>query len=185
MKNLPPGAKLVFKGVIYEVWEWPQLLYNGATSQFQCLRRPNTAEVIATVGDKVIMLNQEQPHWKAPKLSIVGGRCDENESPLEAIRRELLEETGYTSNDIKLWREYEPSEKMVWVVYLFVARNCWKVSEQYLDPGEKIETIMVSFDEFLDIASRQEFYETELRADCVRAKYDPVFKEQFSKILFG
>ena len=36
---------------------------------------------------------------EAPTLELAGGVCDVDEAPLETAKRELLEETGFASND--------------------------------------------------------------------------------------
>ncbi len=147
-KPIPPQATMVFKGKIFEVWQWEQELFDGTTATFERLRRPNTAQVIAVVDDKILIVDQEQPdsiHF----TSIPGGRCDEGEDPLLAAKRELLEETGYSSDDWVLFREENPVGKIEWTIYTYVARNCRKVREPELDAGERMSSRLVSFDEFI------------------------------------
>jgi ADP-ribose pyrophosphatase len=110
MKNdLPPDAKLVFKGAIFEVWQWEQKMFDGSTQIFEKVKRPDSADVIAVVGDKIVIETQEQPH-RSPFTCIPGGRCDENENPMDGAKRELLEETGHHtrnplgSGSISQWR---------------------------------------------------------------------------------
>lgn len=149
-------------------------MFDGTKATFEKLKRPDTAVVIPATSDgKMILALQEQP-GKAPFLGCVGGRLEPNEDPIAGARRELLEETGYDSEDIVLWNASQPVSKLDWAVYTFIARDCRKVSDQKLDPGEKIELKFFGFDEFLDIASTENpLLEKELVIEVLRAKMDP------------
>ncbi|TSA44612.1 NUDIX domain-containing protein, partial [bacterium] len=116
-KNIPAKAKRVFRGVIFDVWQWKQKMFDGSVEIFEKLRRPDTVNVIPVIGNKIMILKQRQPDWKKEKTSLAGGRIDEGEKPLAAAKRELLEETGYASKNWTLWKEQNPSEKMVWTIY--------------------------------------------------------------------
>src|SRR3989338_8402924 len=98
MKNkkskLPKNAKRVFKGEIFEVWQWRQKMYDGTTETFEMLKRPDTTQVIAVIEDKILILKQKQPNNASAFLSLAGGRREKNESALNSAKRELLEETG-------------------------------------------------------------------------------------------
>ena len=43
---------------------------------------------------RVVLIRKNRPDWQKGKLNGVGGRVEENEDPLQAIRREFEEETG-------------------------------------------------------------------------------------------
>ena len=141
MKNkslLPKNAKKVFKGKIFDVYQWDQKMFDNSIEVFEKIKRTNTAVVIPIAGGKILIQEQEQPHRKYKFLSLPGGRCEKNEKPLFAAKREMLEETGYVSNDWELWKTINPLEKILWKVYIYIARNCEKVSGQKLDSGEKM-----------------------------------------------
>ena len=181
---MPPNAKKVFQGKIFEVWQWEQKMFDGTTAIFEKLKRPNTAQAIAVVGDKILIATQEQPD-KKPFSSLFGGRCDNNEDSLVAAKRELLEESGYVSDDWILWREQNPVSKIEWTVYTYIARNCVFKQPPELDAGEKIETRLIDFEEFLMLSEDPTFYEKELRSVFLRARFDSEFKKEFHQLLFG
>lgn len=184
--SLPLNARMAFKGKIFEVWQWDQKMFDGSMEIFERLKRPNTAQVIATVGDKILIQEQEQPDLPHPFASVPGGRCEEGEDPLAAAKRELLEETGYISDDWFLWREENPVGKIIWTVYNYVARNCRYEKSPALDAGEKITTRLISFDEFLQLSEDPAFYERkDLCCAMIRARFDANFRKEFKKIIFG
>lgn len=184
-KRLPKNSKRVFRGVIFDVWQWKQKMFDGSWATWEKLSRPDTVNVVAVVGEKIILLRQKQPDWKRYKNTLAGGRVDEGESPLAAAERELLEETGYVSKKWKLWKKMNPYGKIVWTVYNFVARDCVKAREPQPDAGEKIETKLVSFENFLKLGDDNDFYEGELKSTLLRARYDQKFRKEFRELLFG
>lgn len=184
-KPIPPSAKMVFKGVIFEVWQWQQAMFDGTTATFERLRRPDTAQIIAVVDDKILVQTEEQPDATVPFTSIPGGRIDEGEEPLAGAKRELLEETGYASDDWTLWKEVDPVGKLDWTIYTYIARDCRTGGAPHLDAGEKISSRLVSFDEFLSLADDPLFYSPELVSSLLRMRLDESKKEEFRKMLFG
>ncbi len=148
--KIPNEAQKVFSGIIFDTYQWEQEMFDGSKSTFEMLKRPNTVQVIATMGDKILLANEEQPGITARAVSMFGGRQEPDESPQESARRELLEETGLHSDDWYLWQTFEPFYKIDWTIYVYIARNCTKVSEPKLDSGEKIKILELNFDEFVE-----------------------------------
>ncbi len=182
-KPIPEHAKMVFKGKIFEVWQWEQTLFDGTKATFERLKRPDTVEILVTVGDKILVQKEQQPDTEE-FMSTPAGRIYEGEDPITAARRELLEETGYVSEDWELVTQEMPLGKMEWVIYLFIARNC--VKKQDADPGvgEKVWPFLVSFEEFLQLSDDPTFRSITTRQLLWRARLDPKKKEELRAILF-
>ncbi len=186
INSIPPNAKCVFKGKIFDVWQWEQKIYDSSVEIFERLKRLNTAQIIPIVGDKILMQIEEQPHKKQPFPSIPGGRFNKDEESLEAAKRELLEETGYVSKDWILWKEISPVFKIEWTVFTYIARNCTLEKAPNTDAGEKIEIRLVNFREFMNIATEDPlFYSPEIVPDLLRIRLEPKREEEFRKLLFG
>ena len=175
---LPIDAKKVFEGIMFDVYQWEQEGYDGKMRTFEKIKRPDTALVIPFTEDgKIIVANQEQP-GKSPFVGLVGGRIDKDEDPLDAAKRELLEETGYEAKEWKLFDAQQPVSKIEWTIYTFIAKGCKKVADQDLDGAEKVELRFVSVDDFLEEVLKMEFRDQELKFRVMEAKLDPVKMEE-------
>lgn len=182
---MPEDAKRVFKGVVFDAYQWEVEGYDGSKKTFEKLKRADSALVIPVTEDgRMILGYQEQP-GRPPFVGMVGGRMDEGESPLEAAKRELLEETGYASEDWELLDAVQPTMKIDWAVYTFIARGCRKVAEQDLDGAERIELRAFSFKEFIEVVSQEEFGDTELKLKVLAARLKPEILESLRQRIMG
>lgn len=144
---VPDGAELAFKGMIFDVYQWPQKLFDGSEHRFEMLKRPDTVNVICVVDDKILVIDDEQPHLGS-RRSFPGGRVDTTDDDIEAAaRREILEETGYSFRNWRLVKAVQPYRKVEWFVYTFLAWEAAGKQEPALDPGEKINVRHMGFDE--------------------------------------
>ena len=179
---IPDNAKKVFSGVLFDVYQWEQELFDGTKATFEKLKRPDTVVVFPVLEDgKIILTEQEQP-GKEPFIGATGGRVDEGENILEAARRELLEESGYEASEFVLWDAQHPTSKIDWVVYTFIAKGLKKVAGMNLDAGEKISLKLVDLEEFIELAINKNFVEKEIIPKLYEAKLYPEKKEELKKL---
>lgn len=170
---IPPHAKKVFEGVVFDVYQWEQKLYDGTTTTFEKLVQADTVTVFPVLDDgRILLLEQEQP-GRDPFISTTGGHVDPGEEILAAAKRELLEESGYEAEEYIPWLILQPLSKIDWVINIFIAKGLKKVSGMQLDGGEKIILKPVTFDEFLEYGTREEFVEKEVARRLLEAKIDP------------
>jgi ADP-ribose pyrophosphatase YjhB (NUDIX family) len=136
---IPAHAKCVFKGVIFDVFQWQQKMFDGSEATFEMLRRPDTVTAICIVDDAILFLEDEQPH-RGTKITIPGGRVDpEDTSTLAAIQREVHEETGYSFANWRLVAVRQPQAKIEWFVYIYIAWEVTAHDAPHSDAGERIK----------------------------------------------
>lgn len=182
---IPEHAKRVFKGVIFDVYQWEQEMYDGTKRTFEKLKRADTVTVFSVLPDgKILLTEQEQPGNDEPFLAAIGGRIDEGEDILSAAKRELLEESGYEAKEFILWDSQQPTAKIEYAVYTFVAKGLKKVAEMNLDRGEKIKLLPVTLEELISIATdgRKKFAEKEIMHKLFEAKINPKKREELEKL---
>jgi ADP-ribose pyrophosphatase len=110
-------------------------------------RHTDTVTIIGLTENKVILVDDEQPHLGKRK-SFPGGRVDDTDDTiLDAAKREMLEETGYSFNSWRLVEVRQPYRKIEWFVYVFVAYEQLDKQEPDLDAGEKIDVSYLDFDD--------------------------------------
>lgn len=142
---LPDTAQRVFKGEIFDVYQWPQSTFDGSEHTFEMLKRPDTVTAICVVDDKILVIDDEQPHMGS-RQSFPGGRVDDTDTLIEtAAEREVCEETGYSFNNWRLIKVWQPYRKMEWFVYVWLAWDVSGTQPPQLDVGEKITVQTLDF----------------------------------------
>lgn len=119
---------------------------NGSIRDISILDFLDWISVIPITPDnEVVMVRQFRHGIKKVLLEIPGGLMDkEDTSPKIAARRELVEETGYTSETIIPLGSLYPQPAIQNNRYhIFLAENARKTEKPNLDEGEDIETLLV------------------------------------------
>jgi len=182
---IPAHAQKVFMGKIFEVYQWEQTLYDGSVAIFEKLKRKDSAGVIpVTASGKILLAYQEQPSL-APFWGLLGGVVDAGETPLQAAKRELLEEAGATATNWHEWFSSQPHSKIIWKTHTYIARNAQVTSQTALEPGEKIEVKEVTFEEFIAIVQQDDFRDSEVAYAVLQALVNPEKLKKFKQLLFG
>ena len=157
--KIPSHAIKVFSGIIFDVYQWQQEMFDGSFKTFEMVKRLDTVSGICVTRDKkIIMTKQEQP-GSQPFYSVPSGRVEREELPLDAFLRELKEETGYESYNVVPYQMPFPTRlsKVEWNIYNYLAKNCNKISDQNLDNGERIEIMLLNWDDFVSFVCLPDF----------------------------
>lgn len=185
IQPIPSNAQRVFKGEIFEIWQWQQQLFDGTFATFEkAVRQPSVGILPVTMDHKIIVTYQQQPGMQA-FVSLVGGVVDSGENIEAAAHRELLEETGMQAESLEFWYSYQLSTKIEWPIYQFVARGCSYKEPVQLDPGEKISLREVSWDEFLEIVVSDNFRDTKVTMLLLKALQDPQELRKIKDFIFS
>jgi ADP-ribose pyrophosphatase len=146
---IPESAECVFKGILFDVYQWQQEQFDGSHATFEMLRRPDSVITLAINDDGMVMVsNEEQPGGIVRNGRLPGGRVDpEDTTPLSAAQREMKEETGYVFNEWAIVDVIQPESKIEWFVYFYVARNGSPKFDPVLDAGEKISVKHIEYQE--------------------------------------
>lgn len=129
---------------------------------YYVLEYPTWVNVVALTKEKEVILIRQYRHGLQKTIwEIPGGNMDSvDKSPLEAIKRELLEETGYYSdNVIETCRVSANPANHSNLTYCFLALDCYLVNNQNLDDTEEIEIILKPLAEVIEMLKNQEFFQ--------------------------
>ncbi|HUW21453.1 MAG TPA: NUDIX hydrolase [Candidatus Bathyarchaeia archaeon] len=182
---IPENAKRVFQGKIFAVYQWEQKLFDGTKTIFEKIKRPDTVNVFPVTNKGKIILSKQRQPGDQPFVGCLGGRIDKNETPLQAAKRELLEEGGFKAKKFILWEASHLLEKIDWVIYNFIAKDLIKVDKTITDPGEKIELFSVTFDQFLKIITQDNFRDIEIALKLLKIKENPNELEKVRQFFEG
>ncbi|MEK7599930.1 MAG: NUDIX domain-containing protein [Patescibacteria group bacterium] len=150
---VPDVATKVFEGEIFDVYHWPQTLFDDTSHTFEMLKRTDTVTVMCVVDDKILVINDEQPHLGMRK-TFPGGRVDPEDASIEmAAKREVLEETGYSFKNWRLILVQQPYKKIEWFVYMLLAWDEESKTEPKLDAGERISVESLTIDELKKVVN--------------------------------
>ncbi|MFH5830968.1 NUDIX hydrolase [Halalkalibaculum sp. DA384] len=119
---------------------------------FYVIDAPHWVNVIALTEERaVVLVEQFRFGIDKPSLEIPGGVCDEGETPLETARRELQEETGYTSASwTSLGKVSANPAIMNNYNHFFLAENCKRDGSMNLDQHERIKVHTLPYAQFLE-----------------------------------
>jgi len=122
---------------------------------------PSVCVLPLTDHDEVVMIRQYRHPLGEVLLEIPGGFVDKGEDPALAIRRELLEETGYAFDEvIPLGKTAANPGVLDNYTHLYLAKNGKKVQAQHLDPNEEIEIVLVPLADLKGMLLRHELVQS-------------------------
>jgi 8-oxo-dGTP pyrophosphatase MutT (NUDIX family) len=119
---------------------------DGSVRPILKLTTPDWCNIVPLTADgRILLVRQHRWGTDMPSLEIPGGLVDEGESPLEAARRELREETGYDAGSIvELGRVHPNPALQANELHMFLARDCTPHGRgQQLEELEDCEVVLL------------------------------------------
>jgi len=134
-------------------------LPNGKFLDATIFELSSWANILALTKDHEVVLIKQYRHGVQKVLwEIPGGVVEDGEDPLEGVKRELLEETGYSAAEfIQVGALYPNPAFQTNTMYCFLALDAEKVTGQSLDDGEDIEVHLIPLKELVEMTKRGDF----------------------------
>ncbi len=149
LREVQVGREEIFDGAIVHLVRDTVVIPNGSRATREvCLHHGAVCVVPLTDDGEIIMERQFRYPFDQVLWEIPAGKLDKDEyDHLEAAKRELREETGYTAKTFTCIGDYYPSPAILSEnIRMYVARGLTK-GEQDLDEDEFLDIVKVPFDE--------------------------------------
>lgn len=126
---------------------------------YYVLEYPDWVNAIALTSNNQIILIKQYRHAAGEViLELPGGCIEEGESNEEAVRRELLEETGYEFEEVELLSSlYANPATANNKTHCFIAKGGKLIRKQKLDKGEEILIELVSMEKLKELLLSNQF----------------------------
>jgi 8-oxo-dGTP pyrophosphatase MutT (NUDIX family) len=145
-----------------------QLASGKIVDPYFVVELPESATAMAVTTDNQILLVKQYRHpVKQYSIELPGGFIDPNENPDDAIKRELLEETGYEFEEVYYLGTTAANPGVLDnFTKLYIAIGGKKVQAQELDANEEIDIMLKPIEEVKQMLSNSEFIQS-MHALCL------------------
>ncbi len=118
---------------------------DGELSDFFVVESPDWVNIIAlNTEHEAVLIKQFRHGTEETTMELPGGLIDDGEGSESAAKRELLEETGYSSQHWTLLGKSHPNPAIQNnTIYHYLALDCEKTAETAFDQHESIVTNLV------------------------------------------
>jgi len=139
-----------------------QLPDGRINKEYYVLEYPDWVNTTAITSDGEFLLIRQYRHALGrTSFELCAGVIEAGETPEEAARRELLEETGYAGGQwTKLMQLSANPSTHTNLTHCFIARGVERVAAQHLDANEDLEVYTFSPDEVYAMLCRGDFVQS-------------------------
>ena len=147
LTNWPLSAEeSLLKTPVFEVRRhWFNSPKDGRDKPFTILECPDWVQVLAFTPDRRALLVRQFRHGtRQVSLELPGGVVEPGQTPEEAGRRELREETGYAADNFRQVAAFRPNPAIQNnTAYVFAADNARQVGPTDFDENEDLDLVLV------------------------------------------
>ena len=151
------SSEYVYEGRIMNIRKDEVTVINGTSSR-EIVEHIGGAACAAITNDgKIALVKQYRKPFDEVILEVPAGKFDfVGEDPLEAMKRELREETGYTASEWHFLTRMKPSVGYTTEeLHIFLAKDLTP-GETDFDDNEAIDQVLIDFDEAFNMVTKGE-----------------------------
>ena len=165
------SSRQIFDGRVVKLYVDDIELPNGKESIREVVRHPGAVCVIPITDEKeVIMVRQFRYPFGRTLLEIPAGKLEPNEDPLEAVKRELEEESGVVAQRLDfMGMIYTTVAFTDEKIYAYMARGL-SYTESHPDEDEFLELERVPLDKLVDMVMAGEIRDSKTQVAILKAE---------------
>lgn len=141
------SSESIFKGNVISLQVDTVQLPDGNKATREVVKHPGAVSVLAIHEGRLLLVDQYRQPMGRCELEIPAGKLEQGEDPLQAAKRELQEETGYSCGKIELVHSFYTSPGFAdEIIHLYIASDLQK-GEMALDEDEFLEVYEATLEE--------------------------------------
>ena len=159
------NQKLIFKSKLFNIKQ-ADIEFNGTTMKYEIISGTGSGAVMVVpfIDNDIIFIKEYAAAIDDYMITFPKGKIDIGETIEEAANRELQEEVGYKSKEIKLIKKlYLAPGYIDHMTYVMVAKEL-SVSSLSGDEPEELEVIRVHRDDVINFLDKNEIIDSRVHA---------------------
>ena len=165
------ASKQIFDGKVVKLFVDDIELPNGKGAFREVVRHPGAVCVIPITDDgEVIMVKQFRYPFSSVLLEIPAGKLEPNEDPLDAVKRELEEESGVVAENIEfIGMTYTTVAFTDEKIYTYMATGL-TFKESHPDEDEFLEVVKLPLDTLVNMVMSGEIKDSKTQVAILKAE---------------
>lgn len=166
------SSECIYKGAILNLRRDKVTVNDGGYSYREIVEHNGGAVAVAlTDQGKVVLVKQYRKPMERVMTELPAGKIEKDEDPLETMKRELKEETGYTAEKLELMARFNPSVGYTnETLYIYLATGLIP-GEAEPDEHEALEIEEIPLEEAVDMVVKGEITDGKTMTGLLLTKY--------------
>jgi ADP-ribose pyrophosphatase len=155
-------SEKLFSGRVIDLYLEEVVLPNGKTSTREIIKHPGAVAVIAmTKENKIVMVQQYRKAMERVLVEIPAGKLEKGELPEVTAKRELEEETGYTTDSLQHLISFYTSPGFAdELVHIYFTEELQILTEKAeLDEDEFVDVLEMTLEEAQQMIHEQRIFD--------------------------
>lgn len=152
----------IYEGKVVDLQVDEVSLPNGKTAKRELIKHPGAVAVIPITKDnKIVLVEQFRKPLEKSLVEIPAGKVEIGEAPEVTARRELEEETGYTTNELSFVTSFYTSPGFAdELMHIYITDELEKMDTQpESDEDEFVEVLELTLEEAKELVEQERIHD--------------------------